>query len=157
MITTTVTFLVSYSLDDTFQFVADFRNLIYWGDKISNVSPILSKNGNSFPIYELLYSFGPFKLKANYAAKEWIPNSRMIMEIQSSLIDQRDIYTFQITDRGTKITFTNHSKLKLPYHFIEKIFASGIRGRIYKEMRQLQNCLYQDESGFPKHFQIIRI
>ncbi|EKO16231.1 LIC13081 family protein [Leptospira kirschneri] len=157
MITTTVTFLVSYSLDDTFRFVADFRNLIYWGDKISNVSPIPSKNGNGFPIYELLYSFGPFKLKANYFAKEWIPNSRMIMEIQSSLIDQRDIYTFQITNRGTKITFTNHSKLKFPYHFIEKIFASGIRGRIYKEMRQLQNCLYRNESGFPKHFQIIRI
>ncbi|UVD72839.1 LIC13081 family protein [Leptospira borgpetersenii] len=157
MITTTVTFLVSYSLDDAFRFVADFRNLVYWGDRISNISPIPSRNGSHFLVYELLYSFGPFRLKANYFAKEWIPNSRMIMEIYNSFIDQRDIYTFQTSSRGTKITFTNHSKLKYPYHFGEWAFASRIRERIYKEMRQLQNCLYRDGSSSPKHFQIIRI
>ncbi|WP_036095112.1 LIC13081 family protein [Leptospira weilii] len=155
MITTTVTFLVSYSLDDTFRFVADFRNLVYWGDRISNVSP--TSNGNHLPVYEILYSFWPFKLKTNYIAKEWILNSRIIMETQSSFIDQRDIYTFQTSDRGTKITFTNHSKLKFPYDFGEWALASGIKGRICKEMRQLQNCLYKDGSGSPKHFQVIRI
>ncbi|AVQ12683.1 Uncharacterized protein XB16_2366 [Leptospira santarosai] len=155
MITTTVTFLVSYSLDDAFRFVADFRNLVHWGDRISNVSLIPSKNGNHFPAYELLYSFGPFKLKANYFAKEWTPNSRMIMEIHSSFLDQRDIYTFQSSNRETKVTFTNHSKLKHPYHLGESVFASKIRERICKEMRQLQNCL--NGSSPPKRFQVIRI
>ncbi|TGL96592.1 hypothetical protein EHQ76_15790 [Leptospira barantonii] len=157
MITTTVTFLVSYSLDDAFRFVADFRNFVFWGEDICSVSPIPSNNGNHLPTFELLYSFGPFKLKANYFAKEWIPNSRMIMETQNSFLDQRDIYTFQNSDKGTKITFTNHSKLKFPYHFGEWAFDAGIRGRICKEMRQLQNCLYRNGCGSPKHFQIIRI
>ncbi|MBM9502604.1 hypothetical protein JWG44_20320 [Leptospira sp. 201903071] len=153
MITTTVTFLVSYSLDDTFRFVADFRNLIRWGDRISEVNPI--QNGN-LPVFELLYSFGPIRLKANYEAKEWIPNSRMIMETSNSFLDLRDIYTFQNSNKGTKITFTNHSKLKFPYSAGERFFHSGIHGRIYKEMRQLQHCLFQCDSKFPKHFHVIR-
>ncbi|RHX96372.1 hypothetical protein DLM76_01580 [Leptospira yasudae] len=157
MITTTVTFLVSYSLDEAFRFVADFRNLVYWADGICGVSPILSGNGTQLPTYELLYSFGPFKLKANYFAKEWIPNSRMIMETNHSFVDQRDIYTFQPAKTGTKITFTNHSKLKFPYSAGEWILDAGIRGRICREMRQLQNCLYENGCGSPKHFQVIRI
>ncbi|TGM52917.1 LIC13081 family protein [Leptospira adleri] len=156
MITTTVTFLVSYSLDDTFRFVADFRNLIRWGDRISEVYPIPFLKDN-LPVFELLYSFGPIKLKANYAAKEWIPNSRMIMETSNSFLDLRDIYTFQNSDKGTKITFTNHSKLKFPYSAGEWFFDPGIRGRICKEMKQLQNCLYECGSKAPKHFQVIRI
>ncbi|AOP36109.1 hypothetical protein A0128_15050 [Leptospira tipperaryensis] len=156
MITTTVTFLVSYSLDDSFRFVADFRNLTRWGDRISEVHPISFQNGN-LPIYELLYSFGPIKLKANYAAKEWIPNSRMIMETSNAFVDLRDIYTFQNSNQGTKITFTNHLKLKFPYSVGESFLDSGIRGRICREMRQLQNCLYQSGSESPKHFQVIRI
>ncbi|RHX88557.1 LIC13081 family protein [Leptospira stimsonii] len=157
MITTTVTFLVSYSLDDTFRFVADFRNLIRWGDRISEVNPIPFQNDNILPVFELLYSFGPIRLKANYAAKEWIPNSRMIMETSNSFLDLRDIYTFQNSDHGTKITFTNHSKLKFPYSAGEWILNSGIRGRICKEMRQLQNCLYLKGSKSPKHFHVVRI
>ncbi|MBM9579630.1 hypothetical protein JWG45_21005 [Leptospira sp. 201903070] len=155
MITTTVTFFVSYSLDDTFRFVADFRNLIRWGDRISEVNPIPFRTAN-LPVFEILYSFGPIKLKANYEAKEWIPNSRMIMESGNSFLDFRDIYTFQNSDKGTKITFTNHSKLKFPYSSGERFFVSGIRSRICREMRQLQNCLYHCDSKFPKHFHVIR-
>ncbi|XDD51003.1 hypothetical protein AB3N59_04270 [Leptospira sp. WS92.C1] len=157
MITTTVTFLVSYSLDETFRFVADFRNLVHWGDRVTDANPIFFQNDYNLPIYELFYAFGPFKLKTNYETKEWKQNSRMIMETNNSFIDLRDIYTFQNSEKGTKITFTNHSKLKFPYNLLEWFFDSGIRERIYREMRQLQNCLYESGSKAPKHFQVIRI
>lgn len=69
MITTTVTFLVSYSLDDAFRFVADFRNLVYWGDRISNISPIPSRNGSHFPVYELLLFFRTFQAQSKLFRK----------------------------------------------------------------------------------------
>ncbi|MDV6236041.1 hypothetical protein CH379_010445 [Leptospira ellisii] len=156
MITTTVTFLVSHSLDESFRFVADFRNLTRWGDRIKLVNPLPAQNDPELPCFELLYSFGPFELKANYSATEWKTNSRMIMETSNSFLDLRDIYTFQKTDHGAKITFTNHSKLRFPYSSWERFFHAGIRARICKEMRQLQNCLYREGSKAPKHFHIIR-
>lgn len=112
MITTTVTFSVSYSLDESFRFVADFRNLTVWGDRIKLVNPLPVQNAPELPRFELLYSIGPFELKANYSATEWETNSRMIMETSNSFIDLRDIYTFRNSDHGAKITFTNHSDRK---------------------------------------------
>ena len=136
MATFSKTITVKSDIQNTFYFVADFRNLHKWNPH--DVASLTSKDPlRSGSIFEVKTKFNEREITLNYEVIEWGPPLRASLQSRNSNFDITDTIFLSANNKGTELTYTVDVKFKGIFKIIGPFFN--------KQFNNLMENIYELE------------
>jgi carbon monoxide dehydrogenase subunit G len=111
------------SVDEVFEFLADFSNAPVWDE---NTKTSVLKSGEPYSAgatYEVVTGFAGRDLTLTYKTVEIKRPSRVVLRSGTGMADIEDVMTFQPSGDGTKVTYEANIIPKPLAKILDPVFA----------------------------------
>lgn len=117
------------SVEQTFDYMADFSNAAEWDENTVSSECISGDPDQEGARYRVVTEFGRRELTLTYETIEYIPHSRVVLSSSTALAGIEDVMTFAPADGGTEITYEANVQPKGLARILDPVF-----GRIFKSV-----------------------
>ena len=131
-------------IEATFDYVADFENIVEWDPGVTAVRKMSNGPAAVGTAYELDLNYGGSPLSMVYRITEWDPPRRVVLEGDGSRSFAIDRISFLPTATGTVVEYQADIRLKGVYRaaepFLGKLFrrvGDGAREGMENRLREL--------------------